>query len=219
MSRFQDRRNQQKRGQNNEYISKNEQSILHVIFCEVYGAQDAFSIAVEKVPVQMSTVFSNLVVLAWLALQRNQRLASSVLEHWKPTSYKRWDVSRLDKWRCVQPRRGARPFLLRKRKKRTQFHYFCPAVLGKQRDSKMEHFLYTHPLCCPTRPKLPAHTEGSAFAAAEKNKPIHSCFTWGAAKTPGPSTAARPPSQVCVRRHQRFVPKCGGQKKNFPKIF
>lgn len=57
-----------------------EQSILHMIFCEVYGAQDAFSIAVEKVPVQMSTVFPNLVVLAWLALQLNQRLASLVLE-------------------------------------------------------------------------------------------------------------------------------------------
>lgn len=95
MSRFQDRRNQQKRRKNNEYISKNvklydiEQSILHKIFCEVYGVQDAFSIAVEKVPVQMSTVFSNLLVLACLALQLNQRLASLVLEHWKPTSYKR----------------------------------------------------------------------------------------------------------------------------------
>lgn len=62
-------------------------------------------------------------------------------------------------------------------KKRTQYHYFCTAVLGKKHDSKMEHFLDTHPVYCPTYPKLPAHMEGSTFGAAEKNKPIHSCFT------------------------------------------
>lgn len=154
MSRFQDRRNQQKRGKDNEYISKNvklydiEQSILHMIFCEVYGAQDAFSIAVEKVPVQMSTVFPNLVVLAWLALQLNQRLASLVLEP--------LEANFLQEVRCLKARQVmVRPTEKRsktfptseKKKKRTQFHYFCTAVLGKQRDSKMEHFLHTHTHC------------------------------------------------------------------------
>lgn len=110
---------------------------------------------------------------------------SLVLEHCKPTSYERWDVKG---WTSDgassrgKVKKGAKPFLLLKKKKKNTVPLLLYAVLGKQHDSKMERFLYTHPLCCPTQPKLPAHKVGSTFRATEKNKTIHSCFTSGAAK-------------------------------------
>lgn len=194
-----------------------------MIFCEVYGVQDAFSIAVEKVPVQMSTVFSNFVVLAWLALQLNQRLASLVLGLALEANF-------LQEVRCLK----AGQVMVRPTEKRSKT--FPPQKIKKNK--KKEHSSTTSLLLYLANSMTARWNTFLTHTQCTAQHSPNSQLTWRAAHSeqlrrtspfipvspeavpnPSPSTAAHRPSQVCVTHHQRFVPKCGGQKKNFPQIF
>lgn len=74
----------------------------------------------------------------------------------------------------------------KEKKKRTQLHYFCTAVLGKQHDSKMEHFLYTHPLYCPTRPKTPGSHGGQHIRSSWEEQDHSLLFHLRSCQTPAP---------------------------------